>query len=163
MFETLLNFLKTTTGRIVAVVLLAMLAAYAVRVVLVDMPAMEAKEAMGSGRDMLESMADHLAEAIDDGTAPKTLPTLTQWYPADIPCAADAPMPPTRDKIWDIMGLPTDGGPTQFQYRFQQRDGVFELRARRDSDCDGHYAVWLLEQRGSGVLGRKITAQNIHE
>lgn len=165
MFDKVSSFLfQTTSGRILLVVLGALLAGYGARIVLVDLPAMEAKEAAGVGSASVERMADALAEAVDEAPdLDKTFPELTSWYPENIPCGADAPMTTPRDKIWDVMKMPSSDTRTEFQYRFQKVGERVRIIARRDSDCDGHFAVWQLEQRTSGLLGREITAQNIQE
>ena len=156
-------FLRTTTGRILLAVGLAMGVAYLVRLAVVDAPANVAKEAAQVGAQTLDAMADRLTEANDSPSKP-TLPAITQWYPADIPCGADAQWPQPRDPVWDLLGLPTDDSRTAFQYRFRMLDeDAFEILARRDSDCDGHYAIWRLEDGGTRVLGRDVTAQNVLE
>ncbi len=157
-------FWRTRTGRILLVVGAAMGVAYGLRVALVDLPAMRAKEAARIGAATLEEMGERLADALDTAEdKPLDLPTLTEWYPANVPCAADAPLPMPREAVWDVLGLPADDSRTKFQYRFQKNGAGYEIRARRDSDCDGLYAVWLLSMSSSGVLGREVTAQNIQE
>lgn len=164
MLKRATNFLiKTNTGRLLIVVLLALLGAYAARVILVDIPAMEEKERADSGAQMLESMADTLTDLLDErDDVQGELPALTEWYPATVPCAAETTMTRPRDAVWDLLQLPADR-PTQFQYRFQFDAPEFKMWARRDSDCDGFYAVWLLEQRGAIAISRDVTAQNIRE
>ena len=156
-------FLRTNSGRAVIVVLAAMGLAYVARIVLVDLPAMEEKERADSGAQMLESMADTLTDLLDErDDVQGELPALTEWYPATVPCAAETTMTRPRDAVWDLLQLPADR-PTQFQYRFQFDAPEFKMWARRDSDCDGFYAVWLLEQRGAIAISRDVTAQNIRE
>lgn len=159
-----LNFLfKTNSGRLLLVALVAALAAYAARVVLVDIPAQEAKNASGVGADNLEAMGEALSEALDErADVAAELPARTQWYPVDVPCGAEAPYAGPRDAVWDLLRLPKTGK-TQFQYRFEFAAGEVKMRARRDSDCDGFYAVWLLEGDANSTLGQDITAQNILE
>ena len=150
-------FLKTNSGRLVLLILLALAAAYAARVVLIDMPAHEAKAAAAEGAETLEAMD----ERIEDMTA-DALPELTSWYPEPVPCGATADLSAKRDALWSQLGL-AEQGPTAFQYRLRRSGEKVEVHARRDSDCDGFYAIWTLSTKVGSALGGEITAQNILE
>lgn len=157
-------FLHTTSGKLVGAVLVTLIVGYGLRVYFFDMPKLEKKAAAQVGVETLEEMGDALDEAYSaKGDALLSeLPEVTGWYPQSIMCGRRIELPTTRDAIWETLKTPKDGG-TEFQYRFESEDGAFKLLARRDSDCDGTYAVWLLQGSVSSVLGRQLTAQNIQE
>lgn len=159
-------FLHTTTGRIVSLALLVIGVAYAARVYYVDLPAMREKEQRASGIESIEKMADALEAAIAEQgeELAKSLPERTGWYPTDLPCGTSIPFGEQRDPVWDVLG-PEVGKQTTFQYRFEFEDGKFRLLSRRDTDCDGFFAVWIVEGRTdwTSVLGRTTEAQNVKE
>lgn len=147
----ILKFLFTNnTGRALLVGLIFLGSMAAARWYYVDRPRALEDEARGAGAALLESMAEQLEDArsnADDTEAfAKTLPARTEWYPADLPCGARIDFPIERDPVWEVLGAPTKGK-TAFQYRFERFDGVFKLRARRDSDCDNLYTVHTLTGR----------------
>ena len=154
-------FFKTFSGRLVLLVLVSLGVAYGARVVLVDQPAAAQKERAGAGAATLEAMGDALADR-DDASG---LPELTQWYPARLPCATAALFGEPRAPIWDELKLPAATEESEFQYRFKldDPDGAYRVWVRRDSDCDGIYAVWQLQGRVGQTLGREVNGQNILE
>jgi len=160
-------FFMTNTGRIVFVCLLLILGAYVGRIVLVDAPQAEKKEQREVGPRRLDEMASRLQKAISDGDDHfvDSLPQRSAWYPADLPCAARKKAPEKREPIWDLLGMER-GVEVGYQYRFDRSDGVFTLRARRDSDCDGIYVVHTLEGRTddwSSITGTKKHVDNTGE
>ncbi len=164
-----LNFLlKKPLGQGILIASLVVLSAYAGRLYYVDLPKMQMEEAAKAGPEQLEASASALNDAMS-AAANKTafvdsLPKMTEWYPASLPCDASADYPAPRDAVWDTLQLPKDGK-TEFQYRFNRHDTGFVIRARRDSDCDGVYVVHTL--RGgtdwSAVVGTKLTSENFDE
>lgn len=163
MFQKVFHFFfRTTTGKVAGLLILALAAGYAARVALVDLPEFERKQAARAGQETIEAMADRLVQATSE--RPVDLPGRSEWYPADLPCDAKVGFTTPRAAVWDLLGAPSEGF-TEFQYRFtlHGESGDFTLYARRDSDCDGLYAVWRLDWNVRGVLGREIAAQNILE
>jgi hypothetical protein len=167
MLQKLVHFItQTNTGRLIVVALALVLGAYAARLYFVDLPAREEKAAAAAGSETIDAMADRLEQAISERgeEMAEKLPARTAWYPETLPCAAEVKFGTPSDPIWSTLGVKSEQK-TAFQYRFEYSDDRFVIRARRDSDCDGIYAVWTLEGRTdwSAVLGRTIEAQNSKE
>lgn len=169
MVGKLLKFLfATTEGRAIVVGLIFLAAMGAARWYYVDRPRQLAEEAQGAGADLLEAMAQRLEEAraeADDAEAfANALPRRSQWYPQSLPCGAAIDFPAEREPVWEILDAPTKGK-TEFQYRFERLDGVFILRARRDSDCDNFFAVYTLTGRTNwtSITRTELEAQNNDE
>lgn len=167
MLQNLTHFLtQTNTGRLLVVALALLLGAYGARLYFVDMPARQEKEQAAAGSERIEAMADALEDVIGERGAEmgEGLPTRTAWHPADLPCAARKKFGTPNDPVWGTLGVDPEEE-TAFQYRFEYSDEQFVIRARRDSDCDGLYAIWTLEGHTdwSGLLGRTVRAQNSDE
>ena len=159
-------FRNSPTAGIITVGLLIVGAFYAARLYYVDVPKLEQKAESQAGAERLEAMADALEEYIgaEGKAAAASLPARTDWYPRELPCAGEVAFGAADSPIWATMKVEADET-TAFQYRFEYLEDHFVLRARRDSDCDGLYAVWVLEGRTdwSALLGRTTSAQNVRE
>lgn len=154
---------RSMTGKLLVAALIVLLAAYAARVYLVDQPRQRAEEERLSGIEQLEAMADALEELVDRRGA-ESLPARTDWYPAELPCATKIPFGPTNQPLWAELGL-DENTETAFQVRFDLVDDEFTLWTRRDSDCDGWFAVWTISGSadGASILGRTTVGQNTTE
>jgi hypothetical protein len=158
----------TNTGRAILVGLIFLGAMATARWYYVDRPRALEAEARGAGAALLESMAEKLDDAVSEAAETElfvaSLPKLTEWYPADLPCDARLPFPAERDPVWDVLGAPKDGT-TAFQYRFERTDNTFKLRARRDADCDNLYTVHTLtgSTDWTSMMSTEMETQNLGE
>ena len=164
--KAVLTFLfKKPSGQALLVGLLVAATAYGARLYYVDLPRKQEVGRAQAGPAQLEAMAEALDAAMssapDRDAFVETLPKITQWYPADIPCDGAGSFSPTRAPVWDTLALPKDGE-SEFQYRFDRHGTGFVLRSRRDTDCDGIYVVHTLRAASdwASVVGTKLTSQN---
>lgn len=125
---------------------------WAARLYWVDMPKRDRAKIASSGKEMLTVIADKLP------SDPQSLPLLTDWFPADLPCGLDVAIAP--HPFWEAVGLKPETR-SHYQYRFHREDTKYTLFARRDSDCDGLFVVYKME--GSvGSVGN-VTTNNVGE
>lgn len=150
MVQSTIKFLtKSNTGRFILVGLVIVGVGYGARLYYVDLPAMQEKSARSEGADRLEA----LAEALED--VDPVRPGVSAWYPAALPCGVVQPFGAPSEPFWGQLDI-DPAQKTAFQYRYDASDAGFRLIARRDADCDGHYAVWTYEDGA-------VTGQNTKE
>ena len=113
-----------------------------------------------------KALRERLSAASDGEAAIKALPTLTAWYPAELPCGLERVKAPSLPGELAALGVtvPKDGMVTH-QLRFQRRGDEVIWRARRDGDCDGIFEAHTLKTSLSwtGSFSNHVVSQQTGE
>lgn len=138
-----INFLKKPTGQFIAIAVFLAGVSYTARLVYVDKPREDEALRARSGADRVVEIAQQLVstgEGAENSDAfLNTMPEFADWYPSNMPCGLPVKLQ-KPDPFWQSIGF-KDGAETFYQYRFERRGAAFVIRARRDQDCDGLFAV----------------------